>query len=139
MHLNLARVLEKVDAKSALEEYRIASTLAPDNATIKAAYERFEHAVTATAEQAATGAAIKVEVRQVLVPVVVRDKDGHHVSGLTQADFHVLEDGVERRFPASPSRTPAPVALCRPLSEASLQALRQYRRRPRRWWPGVLI
>jgi len=98
VHFNLARMLEKVDAKSALEEYRIASTLAPDNAAIKAGYEQFERAATAAAEQAATGATIKVEVRQVLVPVVVRDKEGHHVSGLTQADFHVFEDGVEQKI-----------------------------------------
>ena len=30
---------------------------------------------------------IKVDVRQVLVPVVVTEGDGHHVTGLTQADF----------------------------------------------------
>jgi VWFA-related protein len=98
VHFNLARVLEKVDAKSALDEYRVASTLAPDNAAIKVGYEQFERAATAAAEQAATGATIKVEVRQVLVPVVVRDKEGHQVSGLTQADFHVFEDGVEQKI-----------------------------------------
>jgi len=98
VHFNLARVLEKVDAQSALEEYRIASTLAPDNAAIKVGHEQFERAATAAAEQAATGVTIKVEVRQVLVPVVVRDKEGHHVSGLTQADFHVFEDGVEQKI-----------------------------------------
>jgi len=96
VHFNLARVLEKGDAKSALEEYRIASTLAPDNSAI--GYEKFKRAATAASEQAATGATIKVEVRQVLVPVVVRDKLGHHVSGLTQADFHVFEDGVEQKI-----------------------------------------
>jgi VWFA-related protein len=98
VHFNLARVLEKVDARSALEEYRIASTLAPDNAAIKAGYAQFERAATAAAEPAAAGVTIKVEVRQVLVPVVVRDKEGHHVSGLTQADFHVFEDGVEQKI-----------------------------------------
>jgi VWFA-related protein len=98
VHFNLARVLEKVDARSALEEYRIASTLAPDNAAIKAAYAQFERAATAAAEPAAAGVTIKVEVRQVLVPVVVRDKEGHHVSGLTQADFHVFEDGVAQKI-----------------------------------------
>src|SRR5579864_8580112 len=43
---------------------------------------------------------IKVEVRQVLVPVIVTDKKGHHVTGLTQADFRVFEDGVEQKFSA---------------------------------------
>jgi tetratricopeptide repeat protein len=53
---------------------------------------------TAAAEQAAAGVTIKVDVLQVLVPVVVRDKQGHHVSGLTQADFHVFEDGVAQKI-----------------------------------------
>lgn len=44
--------------------------------------------------------AIKVNVRQVLVPVVVTYKDGHHVFGLTKSDFHVFEDGVEQKITA---------------------------------------
>jgi VWFA-related protein len=36
----------------------------------------------------------------VLVPVVVTDKEGHHVTGLAQADFKVLEDGVEQKITA---------------------------------------
>lgn len=36
---------------------------------------------------------IKVEVKQVLVPVVVTDRHGHSVVGLKQSDFEVLEDG----------------------------------------------
>ncbi len=43
---------------------------------------------------------IKVDVRQVLVPVVVTDKEGHHVTGLTRADFKVFEDGVEQTITA---------------------------------------
>jgi len=39
-------------------------------------------------------------VRQVLVPVVVTDRDGHHVTGLTQADFKVFEDGAEQKITA---------------------------------------
>ncbi len=37
---------------------------------------------------------IRVDVQQVLVPVVVTDKKGHHVTGLHAADFRILEDGV---------------------------------------------
>ena len=56
---------------------------------------------------------IKVDVRQVLVPVVVTDKQGHHVTGLTQADFKVFEDGVEQKITAFSSEradiaTPVP-------------------------------
>lgn len=41
--------------------------------------------------------AIKVEVRQVVVPVVVTDRQGHHVTGLKASDFRVFEDGVEQQ------------------------------------------
>jgi VWFA-related protein len=52
----------------------------------------------ASAQQTAVpSATIKVEVRQVLVPVVVTDKKGHHVTGLRARDFQVLEDGVAQR------------------------------------------
>lgn len=39
-------------------------------------------------------AAIRVDVQQVLVPVVVTDKKGHHVTGLHASDFRIFEDGV---------------------------------------------
>jgi VWFA-related protein len=97
-HFNLAQVLEKAAPKAALEEYRMASTLAPDNAAMKTRYEQLERSASAAAPVEAAGSTIKVEVRQVLVPVVVTDKEGHHVTGLTQADFHVFEDGVEQKI-----------------------------------------
>jgi len=98
VHFNLAQVLEKSDPKAALEEYRIASTLAPDDAAFKARYEQFARAPNPPPAPVSTGTTIKVEVRQVLVPVVVTDKQGHHVTGLTQADFRVFEDGVEQKI-----------------------------------------
>jgi VWFA-related protein len=100
VHYNLAQALEKTgDQKAALDEYQTASTLAPDNVKIKARYEQLERAANAPPVAAAPGeTTIKVEVRQVLVPVVVRDKEGHHVTGLTQADFRVFEDGVEQKI-----------------------------------------
>jgi VWFA-related protein len=43
---------------------------------------------------------IRVDVRQVLVPVVVTDKKGHHVGGLKASDFQVFEDGVRQDIAA---------------------------------------
>jgi VWFA-related protein len=43
-------------------------------------------------------AAIRVDVQQVLVPVVVTDKKGHYVSGLRAADFQIFEDGVRQEI-----------------------------------------
>jgi VWFA-related protein len=69
---------------------------------------------------------IRVQVKQVLVPVVVTDRKGHHVTGLKANDFEVLEDGRPQKLiaftteqdgaaslftpepaPASPSSAPA--------------------------------
>lgn len=43
---------------------------------------------------------IRVEVRQVLVPVIVTDGKGHHVTGLKASEFHILEDGVAQEIAA---------------------------------------
>ena len=95
VHFNLGQALEKSgDRTAALEEYRTASHLAPENAGFKKRYELLEHAKASPAPEAT----IKVEVRQVLVPVIVTDKEGHHVSGLTRPDFQVFEDGVEQKI-----------------------------------------
>ena len=99
-HFSLGQILEKSDPKAALQEYRTAAELAPDNATIKARLEHLSAAPASPAPPETTGPTIKVEVRQVLVPVVVTDKEGHHVTGLTQADFRVFEDGVEQNISA---------------------------------------
>jgi VWFA-related protein len=105
VHANLATVLEKTgDRTGALEEFHTASELSPDNATFKARYAELARAPNpppATAPGTVSvpaGSTIKVEVRQVLVPVVVRDKQGHSVTGLTRADFQVFEDGVEQKI-----------------------------------------
>jgi VWFA-related protein len=57
----------------------------------------------------AQDAAIRVDVQQVLVPVVVTDKKGHYVSGLRAADFQIFEDGMPQQI-ASFSSAAEPAA-----------------------------
>ena len=45
-------------------------------------------------------AQLKLDVRQVLVPVIVTDKKGRHVTGLHASDFHIFEDGIEQEIAA---------------------------------------
>jgi len=63
---------------------------------------------------------IRVDVRQVLAPVVVTDKKGHHVSGLHASDFRIFEDGVQQEIAAFSSDTAGAVddigALSKPAS-----------------------
>jgi VWFA-related protein len=56
-------------------------------------------------EPAQQDTTIRVDVQQVLVPVVVTDKKGHHVSGLRASDFRILEDGVQQQIAAFSSDT----------------------------------
>jgi VWFA-related protein len=100
VHFNLARALEKSgDKAAALAEYRIAFQLAPGNTTFKTRYEQFERAANLPPVPASE-TTIRVDVRQVLVPVIVTDKEGHYVTGLKQADFQIFEDGVEQKISA---------------------------------------
>src|SRR5580693_9434396 len=43
---------------------------------------------------------IRVETRQVLVPVIVTDHKGHYIRNLGAADFHVYDNGVEQKIVA---------------------------------------
>jgi VWFA-related protein len=47
----------------------------------------------AAEEKQATTPTLKIEVRRVLVPVVVRDRQGHAVDDLQQRDFEILDEG----------------------------------------------
>jgi VWFA-related protein len=92
-HFNLGEALARTgDGNSAVEELRVAAGLAPGDAGLARLLKAVE---TAPAEP---GSTIKVDVRQVLVPVVVTDREGHHMTGLKQADFRVFEDGVEQKI-----------------------------------------
>ncbi|MGO9258100.1 MAG: VWA domain-containing protein [Bryobacteraceae bacterium] len=63
---------------------------------------------------------IRVDVQQVLVPVVVTDKRGHHVGGLHAPDFRIFEDGVPQEIASFSSDTAGSVddigALSKPAS-----------------------
>ena len=101
VHLNLATALDKQgDLKGALEEFRMVLQLEPENAIAKQQVERLAKIVKPAEQREGTAPVIRVEVRQVVVPVLVRDKDGHHVNGLKQGDFRVFEDGVEQTVTA---------------------------------------
>ncbi|HWD98879.1 MAG TPA: VWA domain-containing protein, partial [Bryobacteraceae bacterium] len=50
--------------------------------------------------QPADAPPIRVNVREVLVPVIVTDKKGHHVTGLKASDFHIEENGIEQEISA---------------------------------------
>jgi VWFA-related protein len=94
-HFNLGEALARSgENNAALDELRVASSLSPGDAALTRLVRAVESALTPPEST------IKVDVRQVLVPVVVTDRDGHHVAGLTQADFKVFEDGVEQKIAA---------------------------------------
>jgi VWFA-related protein len=91
-HFNLGEALARTgDSHRALEELRIAAGLTPSDAGLARLVKVVETAL-------APENTIKVDVRQVLVPTVVTDREGNHVTGLTQADFRVFEDGVEQKI-----------------------------------------
>ncbi|HTB11662.1 MAG TPA: VWA domain-containing protein [Bryobacteraceae bacterium] len=90
-HFNLGESLARTgDSKGALEELRIAAGLTPSDAGLARLLKNVE----------ATQNTIKVDVRQVLVPAVVTDREGHYVTSLTQEDFKIFEDGVEQKITA---------------------------------------
>ena len=94
-HFNLGEAMARTgDSAGAVDELRIAAHLDPGDAGLARLLTAVE------TRMAAPGPTIKVEVRQVLVPVVVTDSAGHRVNGLTQADFQVFEDGVEQQITA---------------------------------------
>ncbi len=98
-HANLGEILNKLgDKPAALEEYHVAATLAPDDTTIKGRMEALTAAPDVPAASPVAPTVIRVDVRQVLVPVIVKDREGHHVTGLTRADFKIFENGTEEKI-----------------------------------------
>jgi VWFA-related protein len=94
-HFNLGEALARTgDSNGAIGELRIAAGLAPSDGGLVRLLKAVETKL-ATPEST-----IKVDVRQVLVPVAVTDPQGHYIPGLTQADFKIFEDGVEQKISA---------------------------------------
>src|SRR5437764_15438931 len=68
--------------------------------------------VLSAAVSLAQQAAESIEVRVVNVDVVVRDRAGKPVTGLTKADFEIFENGQKREITnLYEVRAPAPAAL----------------------------
>jgi VWFA-related protein len=56
-------------------------------------------ALTAAAQERTTATVTEsIEVQLTNLDVIVTDAQGNHVSGLTQADFQIIEDGVSRQI-----------------------------------------
>src|ERR1035438_8084915 len=58
--------------------------------------------------------AIKVQVQQVLVPVVVTDRKGHFITDLKASDFQVFEDGTEQKLASFTTHEDATPDLLQP-------------------------
>lgn len=130
VHFNLAESLQKLgDRTVALEEYRAAVELAPDDTAYK---KRYDQAADAARNAAPT---IRVDVRQVLVPVVITDKQGHYVTGLRKEDFEVFEDGVEQDITAfnveSVAAAPAEQSSAKPAAAPAAEPARMAAKPPR--------
>ena len=79
---------QRGDLSGAAAEFREVVRLQPDDPNARANLAKTQ----------AASETIRVDVRQVIVPVVVTADDGHFAAGLKQADFKVLEDGVEQNI-----------------------------------------
>jgi VWFA-related protein len=94
-HFNLGEAMARTgDSATAVDELRQATELAPSDGGLVRLLNSVETALASSENR------IRVDVRQVLVPVVVTDRQGHRVTGMTQADFKVFEDGVEQKITA---------------------------------------
>ena len=101
VRFNLGQVLEKLGhVQEAINAYRDASALAPNNAEYRRHLESLGPSAGASGETT-----IRVEVRQVLVPVIATDSEGHHATGLKQADFRLFEDGIEQKVTSFSSQS----------------------------------
>jgi VWFA-related protein len=94
---NLSAALEATgDHAGALSTLQRAVELSPSDETLRKRLAGMTGGAPPQKSAAESQTVIRVDVRQVLVPVVVLDKEGHSVSDLKQSDFRILEDGVEQ-------------------------------------------
>jgi VWFA-related protein len=108
-HYNLGVVLEKLgDHEGGSEHLTIAYRLAPDNATFRRKYESLAAPASSSRSELPRKSArakepaspggdelrLTVEVKEVLLPVFVRDRKGRQVAGLPASDFQIFEDDV---------------------------------------------
>ena len=145
-HNELGAVLfERGDRAGAVAEFQEALRLEPGNQKMLANLEQATkesadpNLAFATPSATESDLNVKVNVRQVLVPVVVTDRDGRYITGLAQNDFKIFEDGVEQKIiaftseradisaPAISSATPSqPPTLSAPASPKPLPTRRTY-------------
>lgn len=101
VRFNLGQALERMgNIKGATEAYQEAATLDPNNTNYRARLERIERD-----KGTANETTFRVDVRQVLVPAIATDSQGHHAVGLKQTDFRIYEDGVEQTITSFNSET----------------------------------
>ena len=94
-HFNLAESLARTgETNAGVDELRLAASLAPADSGLARIVRNVEAAL------ASKDTRFQVDVQQILVPVVVTDKQGHHITGLKQDDFKLFEDGVEQKITA---------------------------------------
>jgi len=85
-------------------------------------------AAAADADRNSREDVIRVTVNQVVVPVTVKDSNGHLVDGLVKRDFAVLEDGVPQKislFTSDPYPLSVAVVLDVNLPEQTMSKVRQ--------------
>jgi VWFA-related protein len=99
-------LFQRSDTVGAVAQFREAVRLEPSSANLRANLDAAlkklgsDNVPAVVSPSAASEVTIKVDVRQVLVPVVVTDREGHHVTGLKQSDFKLFEDSVEQKISA---------------------------------------
>jgi VWFA-related protein len=122
-HNELGAVLfERGDRAGAVTEFQEALRLEPGNRKMLANLDEAKLAPEAKASATTGDLTVRVDVRQVLVPVVVTNQEGRHITGLTAADFKVFEDGAEQKiiaFSSERSDLTSPVAPSRANSVAA--------------------
>src|SRR5882757_8212875 len=70
---------------------------------------------TSPAQEAPQAPSIKVQASSVVVDVIVTDKKGHHISGLTEKDFSISENGTPQKIVSfSPSEGSTQAASAAP-------------------------